>query len=472
LSQLVEFLVGDSSNAQTVLASIIGAMSCFLSENVIRVMSRDELNLRELLKKPVCLHVEMPETSLETQQVLYQMLARIITDELITVAEETPDTAPPATIFYDDMPSLGYLLSPNRLMTMRSRGVGVVAGVQSLASLEMVYGPATRALIDNFHTKIILPGGPADDAAFFAHASGEQMISLPTYEGQNPTFISRTLLSSSAIRTPSYKHPNFGMPATLMFGAVTFQVYLQRSYEHPSVASIVKSNRYTTGRERLRKRRLSCPRPNAATKITKTAPGISDTKGWTEAQLKSQLEQIRKKLDWDNTTGSARNWWNAFEEENKTRLALVLRLAEELAVRKATITEFFLAYVYSNTDNIQANLSYLDYTRLKKEDEVKKRNAAQELLAQKKVVSSKDEAVAPILDVDATTGIQVVLTSIGKSILDIVRVVKSATGKSLMDTKRLVERVPFAIGRTRSREDALKLCQEIKDAGGQAHIAV
>jgi len=46
-----------------------------------------------------------------------------------------------------------------------------------------------------------------------------------------------------------------------------------------------------------------------------------------------------------------------------------------LRTRKATI-EFFLAYVYSNTDNIQANLSYLDYTRLKKEEEKKKKEAA------------------------------------------------------------------------------------------------
>ena len=57
-------------------------------------------------------------------------------------------------------------------------------------------------------------------------------------------------------------------------------------------------------------------------------------------------------------------------------MALVLRLAEELSIRTATITEFFLAYVYSNTDNIQANLCYLDYTRLKKEEEKKKREAA------------------------------------------------------------------------------------------------
>ena len=59
----------------------------------------------------------------------------------------------------------------------------------------------------------------------------------------------------------------------------------------------------------------------------------------------------------------------------------MLLLAEELLVRRATITEFFLAYVYSNTDNIQANLFYLDFTRLKKEEERKKKEAAAAALA-------------------------------------------------------------------------------------------
>jgi hypothetical protein len=104
--------------------------------------------------------------------------------------------------------------------------------------------------------------------------------------------------------------------------------------------------------------------------------GITNTAGWTDAQVLQKLEEVKKTLDWDNTTGSARKWWEAFESENKTRIPLVLRLAEELQVRKATITEFFLAYVYSNTDNIQANLSYLDYTRLKKDEEKKKKESA------------------------------------------------------------------------------------------------
>jgi ribosomal protein L7/L12 len=501
-SQLADFLLGDSFNAQTVLASIIGALSPFLSDNVMRVMSKDELNLNQLLQQPVCIHIEMPETSLETQQALYQMLGRIITDELITVAEDNPTTTPPATIFYDDMPSLGFLLSPNRLMTMRSRGIGVVAGVQSLASLELVYGTTTRALLDNFHTKIILPGCPADDAAFFARSSGEQMIALPTPEGQNPNYVTRSLLSSSAIRSPSYQHPNFGMPATVMFGAQTFQVYLQRSYEHPSIAGIVRSARFTTGRERLRKRRLAIPKSTDPTpmKANNTlAKGFSDTTGWSNDQIIAKLDQVRKTLDWDNTVGSARKWWLAFEEENRTRLPLVLRLTEELAVRKATITEFFLAYVYSNTDNIQANLTYLDYTRLKKEEENKKKQKAAEAIAAKpksptenpteptffrckscKTLLPSKTTLCPkcgqqftaerCLDFYATTGFELTLTSYGNNKLGVIHIVKEATGMSLIESKSLVESVPTSLGRTQNREEADKLVQEIQKAGGKAHI--
>ena len=51
---------------------------------------------------------------------------------------------------------------------------------------------------------------------------------------------------------------------------------------------------------------------------------------------------------------------------------MILPLAEELVAQKATVSEFFLSYVYSNTDNIQANLHYLDYSRLKKKESEKK----------------------------------------------------------------------------------------------------
>ncbi len=102
--------------------------------------------------------------------------------------------------------------------------------------------------------------------------------------------------------------------------------------------------------------------------------GISDTRGWSQDKILRTLEEIKEQnLGWKKTTGSAQKWWEAFESENRHRPALILTLAEELKWRAATITEFFLAYVYSNTDNIQANLHYLDYTRLKKEEERNKK---------------------------------------------------------------------------------------------------
>ena len=83
-------------------------------------------------------------------------------------------------------------------------------------------------------------------------------------------------------------------------------------------------------------------------------------------------------LKYEETTGSAKKWWDAFYDENRSRerLPLVVALQEALLVRNATLTEFFLAYVYSNTDNIMGNLHYLDYTRVKKREEQQRKEQA------------------------------------------------------------------------------------------------
>ncbi|TWT98600.1 AAA family ATPase [Stieleria varia] len=106
-----------------------------------------------------------------------------------------------------------------------------------------------------------------------------------------------------------------------------------------------------------------------------TASGkITNASSWSNERIWNRIEMLKaSKLSWGITTGSARKWWTAFEEENKNRPALLLRTVEELANRDASVTEFFLAYVYSATDNIQANLYYLDYSRLKKAEEKRKK---------------------------------------------------------------------------------------------------
>lgn len=110
------------------------------------------------------------------------------------------------------------------------------------------------------------------------------------------------------------------------------------------------------------------PEPVAGT--DRTDRGITATSSRSnEAIVEAIGELKRSALDYAGTSGSARKWWDTFEQENRHRPALVFRLVEELVARKATVTECFLAYVYSNTDNIQANLHYLDYKRVKEAQE-------------------------------------------------------------------------------------------------------
>ncbi|MBB5351528.1 ATP-dependent Clp protease ATP-binding subunit ClpX [Haloferula luteola] len=112
------------------------------------------------------------------------------------------------------------------------------------------------------------------------------------------------------------------------------------------------------------------PRPRPVLRHA-AADGLTDVSGWTEEAIWNRVEEIKARLGWGETTGSARKWWETFENENRHRPALILRLCEELKKRDAAIEEFFLSYVYSNTDNIQANLHFLDYRRLKEAGEKK-----------------------------------------------------------------------------------------------------
>ena len=123
--------------------------------------------------------------------------------------------------------------------------------------------------------------------------------------------------------------------------------------------------------------------------------GITNTESWTDEQIMTELAEVKKALDWDNTTGGARKWWEAFESENKARYPLVLRLAMELQTRQATITEVFRAWVDGNTDDMQGTLHYMDYTRLKKEEERKKKEEAAKALGREAQAAPPSASAEP-----------------------------------------------------------------------------
>lgn len=68
-------------------------------------------------------------------------------------------------------------------------------------------------------------------------------------------------------------------------------------------------------------------------------------------------------LGWNTLAGRARKWWLELEKLNKHQMHLVLELAEELAKRRSSIYEFYLASSYSNYISVDENLRYLDSIR-------------------------------------------------------------------------------------------------------------
>ena len=91
-------------------------------------------------------------------------------------------------------------------------------------------------------------------------------------------------------------------------------------------------------------------------------------------EFDKRITEMRDTCGWADTTGSAKTWWDTFEQNNAHRRGLILRLLEELRNRSATIVEFYMTYISSKTDNIMANLHFLDYRRLKKEADKNKRD--------------------------------------------------------------------------------------------------
>ena len=397
----VELARSGSQNADTIMSELSMRLSAWDLPDIRATTAMNELDLEEVVKKPTLFIIELRESEVE----MLRPMANVIVVELLRFLTKYAERCPgvtlprPVGLVIDEFASaLGRLPDIHvKLNTLRSRNVSIVASIQSIAQIKANYSEHADSVLAGFSTKVFIPNLDIQDAEWASKETGQMTIRFQTSStGSNKKLIEfwaskndntqeqvqqRAVLTPDEIGRPVDNFSTFFMPDTPVF-----QGNLVPFYKTPEMLRRISE----FDREELELRVRAAPikyeerlptagaAPTAASGAAGTGlpPGITDTRGWTQDQVSQKLESVRKSLDWDNTTGSARKWWEAFENENKHRLALVLRLAEELANRKATITEFFLAYVYSNTDNIQANLHYLDYTRLKKEEERKKKEAA------------------------------------------------------------------------------------------------
>ena len=380
-------------NAMTI-ASTNSEATSFI-DDVAPFLSNPELNLEKFANDGGCLVVEIDQYDVDRlRPIITLFLGRLIATLQKKACVSATGRLPNKTVIIIDeiaaagaVPGIG-----GALHTGREGNLCFVAGAQSISQLPAIYGGHADLVLSGFQTQIALGGGldPAT-AEYFSRRSGVATIAIPTFlqdlndqDGDTATartwqMAPRPVLLPSDIASPN-RHPLLGHPATVILGDGSippFQVYLSAAYENGSLARLMEQVDVQTTDDDLRKHPLRAEPLTVETMVdTESQFPFSDTTGWSRERIRQRLDDVMQKIEWSNTTGSARKWWSEFQLENRQKLSLILRLAEELASRNATVTEFFLAYVYSNTDSIQANLLYLDYTRLKKEhDRTRKEQA-------------------------------------------------------------------------------------------------
>jgi hypothetical protein len=385
------FLASGSHNAETVQAQAQMHLRALRDPALAAVTSADEFRFSDLFERPTVLVVELPQGGVEK----LRPYVNLFFAQLFRAAARCAAASPgcrlprPLNLYLDDfaaavgrVPDLG-----QHLNLSRSRDIRVVAAVQSLSQVEHHYGTEARDVLAGFGTKLF-KAPEQHDAEWASHQSGTCTVEAVDEVREEPEFgdgpcvvarmvrpVARSLLTAEEIRHAP-EHFLYGRAWTIFLcDSRPLQGWFRAAHHLPGIAGPMAEAARRPRTARLRRTPLRYTPAGIA--ATPGVAGPTNTANMTGEQILARYREVRETLDWANTTGSARKWWEAFEAENRHQPALVLRLAEELAGRQATITEFFLAYVYSNTDNIQANLHYLDYTRLKKEEEQRKREKAE-----------------------------------------------------------------------------------------------
>lgn len=413
LQRFASYLASGSHNAETIMQDLSNRLAAagVIDERIRAVTSaQNELDLSNFITRGGdILIIELNEHEAFRLRPLTNVLFTELTEAILQSGDCTPSgrlRTSLAIVADEFASSIGRIPDFEvKINTLRSRGAAVIAATQSISQIDLTYGLAAKPLLGGFNSLITLGALSESDRAYVSQKSGTITVrqwnateELDPHSGEwlpktrTEAAISRALiLPSDLVRDP---HPVFGPLSTVFLpDRPPLLCHLTAAWEIPAIEDamrVAEEGAVVSGRQhRLEAKPLVMPAElcGPTQGVSPQPPGISNTAGWTDDRLNAAIDAAMKKLEWDKTTGSARKWWEAFRQENAQRAALVLRLAEELVNRKATATEFFLSYVYSGTDSIQGNLLFLDFARLKKEEEKKKREAAQKAKAEAPAIS-------------------------------------------------------------------------------------
>lgn len=360
------FLESGSQNAETCLQDAGMRLLSLFDLDLCAVLSHAELQIADLFRRPTVLVVEMSESRIERLRPIFNMLVQRILDEAIAVTDRRPDARLPlpVSLVIDEFGSaIGTIPRfPVYLNTLRSRRVSISAAVQSLSQIHSLYGADAGAVLAGFSSKVFFPNCELDDAEFASRAAGSMAVEVPGREGQ-PAWIVRRVFLGEEIARPQ-PHPVLGRPVTMLVADHrAMQCYLAPHFRQQRFREALARHLRRHRRHRRREPLVYVP----TTKVVR--PKFTATAGLSPTLVALRLGQVEARIELPHASAAAQAAWAELRHHHRRGLAPMLRLAEEIAVRDATLEDFHEAQRGAEVTETEVVLKYLDYLLVRRRHE-------------------------------------------------------------------------------------------------------
>lgn len=344
LARFREFCSSGSHNALTVAADAAGRLRAFRDPDVARVTSLPELDLTHIAERPTVLILQAPEHTVDRLRPIYNLLTQQLLAHLIRTARNQPSgrTPVPVSLVLDEFTtSLGAIPEfEDRANTLRSRGVSIIAAVQSIQQIHSVYRDAAGPLLSAFGSMTFAGKLDRTDAEYASSLSGVMTASADSlrfgprtddgaprdYESIHSPVPRRLLLPDEV--SDNRPHVLFGCKSTMFLaGHRPFQVWLTPAYQLPMLAHILA--RATAGKlKKPGRRRRKMPsirnqtRKSALGEIVKTTSSSAGDRHKEASKPPHLLEWVRIR-SYPGATGEAKDLMTFLTENRLTEIDAV-----------------------------------------------------------------------------------------------------------------------------------------------------
>lgn len=380
LARFATEIIEGNRNSETTLAQMSNCLQWLFHEHARTATSSQELDFdRLLLKQPGLLVLAVNEEEIPRQRALISLIFRNLFAWIISRGRSHGGPLPrPLYIFIDELPAAGRIpeFGLRLTATFRKSNVSVVCAAQCEAQLMEVYGQETAAVLAGFGSRLYVPPIDFSDAERASARSGliEVANHVTTPDGRllTSTPIIRPLLLPGEIASPP-RDQDLGPRILFRLADLPpFFGYLRATWQLPAEEAI---NTLAATLTLPRRRRRTLPPPPPDPPAPWLLPSTTAYKGWSQDRLRRRYRERLASIELASANPKATAWWRSFERTNEDRPHEVLWLAEQIAVRRGTIDVFFTSSVKAATDDVQAMLHYMDYTRRKNGAEARRRAA-------------------------------------------------------------------------------------------------